>query len=184
METVIKIAVLLSVIFAAIPCAADDLFFDADFKAYEEAFYGENQACWKGSKVMKEITECEARVKAKYGQDTRARGTERYCQKAYGSLSLEALKTRLDELTVLRNEAREFGFLEKRPYGVLDKPVFNAEMTFIKNRINEIELEAYCESQRAQLKELGMSEDRLPPVCKKYYRLQEARQRLHHGDES
>jgi len=175
---------ILSILFMILVCLgggvafASDPYMDSDFKAYEDAYGRAMKACWKYSSAA-QTTGCEKKVREQFKGDTRARGLDAYCAQQYGGLSLEELHTVVDELTVLRDGAYNYRVrIEKRPHGVLGQSVINAELKYIQNRINELELAAYCQGQKNQLQQLGLSDSHLPPVCQKYYRQKAAAERL------
>jgi hypothetical protein len=179
MENTLKIFIVLMLFVFTAPAHAEDIYLDQDFKAYEDAYLKAMKSCWNDYSSAAKTASCEARVKTKYKGDKRARGTDAFCDEKYGSLSLEELRTVRDELIVLSDGAYNYmARIEQRPHGVLGQAVLNAEINYIKNRITGLELEAYCQGQKDQLKQLGLPDSHLPPVCQKYYRLKATQERL------
>lgn len=171
MEKLLKALVLLIGVascFVAGPVLADDLFSDADFKAYEEAYFSESRACLKLKKSA-ERNACKVAHKKKFAGDPRQRGSKAYFEKHYKPLDYNALQERYMELTVLKKKAPTFPVWGDRPYGVLSQRIIASELHHIELLQGERELVMYCEDNKERLKKLNMSMSRLPQACKQYY---------------
>jgi hypothetical protein len=178
MENFLKIfLIILLVVGLAGNGVAGDLFFDEKFKQFEDEHQAKMRSCWK-IKSHKAEVECEKKQQSKWKVDPRRRGGKTYFDKHYAVLDFKTLEKRLEELKVLYKKAPKFSWTEKQKPGVLHSEVFGAEIQMIERLQAERYRVTYCEGQKKHLEEINFTMERLPEVCKQYFKEKEVEERL------
>jgi hypothetical protein len=156
---------------------AADLFFDEDFKHFQDEHQIKNQKCTKLKTIGKRM-DCEDAAMEAWKVDVRRRGGEAYFNKHYVVLDFDALESRLDELKILSKKAPKFRITEGQKPGVLYDAIFRAEIQMVEQLQAERYRVTYCEGQKKHLEEINFTMERLPEVCKQYFKEKEVEERL------